>query len=409
MDRNDVLKAKKAAVDELAELATSGENTERMVELKDEIRAFDARLEAFDMAADAGKGKFTPDIQKQDKPIIEIGGGPVTDRSYAGMFNQGRALEVTDELLRGFRTAMLEGLDVSGGYSVPEPLAAAWLDDNIESEIIRPRAAVWPMDSATRKVAGWDAADQTGGILFGGFAMEFLAEAAEGTPQTGKLRVIELAAKKGAIFVDISNELREDGQGFEGQLDRAMRTSIGYGMDHYFINGNAAAQPRGILEDPALISVAKETGQTKKTITWLNIAKMYARIYPAGRQRAVWLANSDTLPELMGLTIGTDSAYSPVLTESNGQFYMLGRPVLFNSHMPVLGQANDIMLVDLSQYAVGIRRGLTLEKSIIPGWTRDLTSFRALLRFDGMGTWNEPITLKNGNTLSWAVGLAERA
>ncbi|MCJ7611065.1 MAG: aldo/keto reductase, partial [Candidatus Aminicenantes bacterium] len=43
MDRNDVLKAKKVAVEELAELAKSGENAERMEELKGEIRSLDSR------------------------------------------------------------------------------------------------------------------------------------------------------------------------------------------------------------------------------------------------------------------------------------------------------------------------------------------------------------------------------
>ena len=43
--------------------------------------------------------------------------------------------------------------------------------------------------------------------------MEFINEEGPGSKQTGKLRIIELHAKKGAIFCDISNELREDGQG----------------------------------------------------------------------------------------------------------------------------------------------------------------------------------------------------
>ncbi|HNZ65247.1 MAG TPA: phage major capsid protein [Smithella sp.] len=412
MDRNDLLKSKKAAVEELAELAKSGENVERMEELKGEIRAFDSRLEALDMA-EAGKKDlktFVPDVKKEERAIIEVIGGPAKDRTYAGMFNQGRKLEVNEEEIRAFRASMVEGTPSAGGFSVPEPLAAQWLDDNIESEIIRPRATVWPMESATRKVPGWDAADQTGGTLFGGFAMEFLAEEGTGNKQTGKLRVIQLAAKKGAIFVDISNELREDGQGFEAQLDRAMKTSIGYGMDAYFIGGSGAGQPLGIRNDPAKITVAKETGQTADTIIYTNLTKMFSRMYPAGRQRAIWLANDDTIPQLLSLsiTMGTAGAHVPVMTESNGQFKILGRPVIFTSHMPTLGDADDIMFVDLSQYAIGIRRGLQLERSNIPGWTQDLMSYRALLRFDGQGTWNAAITPKNGNSLSWCVGLATR-
>lgn len=412
MDKNDILKSKKAAIDEMAELAKTGENAERMEELKGEIRSFDSRLEAFDMADAAKKDtkSFVPDIKKENRSIIEIVGGPATNRTWAGMFNQGRKLEINEDEIRAFRASMVEGVPASGGLSVPDPLAAQWLDDSIESEIIRPRATVWPMESATRKALGWDAADQAGGTLFGGFKMEFLAEEGTGNKQTGKLRTIQLVANKGAIFVDISNELREDGQGFEAQLDRAMRTSIGYGMDEYFIGGSGAGQPLGIRNDPAKITIAKETGQTADTIVYPNLTKMFSRMYPAGRQRGIFLANDDTIPQLLSLsiTMGTAGAHVPVMTESNGQFKILGRPVIFTSHMPTLGDADDIMFVDLSQYAIGIRRGLTLEKSNIPGWTQDLMSYRALLRFDGQGMWQTAITPKNGNSLSWCVGLAAR-
>lgn len=411
MDRNDLLKAKKGAVEEMAELAKSGENAERMEELKGEIRSLDSRLEAFDIADNAKKDAktFTPEIKKENRSLIEVIGGPATDRSWAGMFNGGRALEVNEEEIRAFRASMLAGTPSTGGFSVPEPLAAQWLDDSIESEIIRPRATVWPMESATRKVPGWDASDQST-KLFGGFEMQFPSEEGEADKQTGKLRAIELSAKKGAIFVDISNELREDGQGFEAQLDRAMRLSIGYGMDEVFINGTAG-QPLGIRNDPAKITVSKEGGQLKDTICWENITKMYARMYPAGRQRAVWLANDDTIPQLLSLSIafGTAGSYVQVMKESSGQFSMLGRPVIFTSHMPTLGDEDDLMFVDLSQYAIGIRRELKLEKSNIPGWTTDLMSYRAILRFDGMGTWNTYLTPKRGGSLSWCVGLAERA
>lgn len=412
MDRNDILKSKKAAVEEMAELAKSGENAERLEELKGEIRAFDSRLEALDIADKAKKDQkatFTPDIKKENRSIIEITGGPATNRTFAGMFNNGRKLEVNEEEIRAFRASMIEGSIPSGGASVPEPLAAKWLDDSIESEIIRPRATVWPMESATRKIPGWDVSDQSTGAMFGGFAMEFLPETGTGTPQVGKLRTIELTAKKGAIFAEASNELVEDGLGFDAQLDRAMKGSIGYGMDDYFINGvGAPGEPRGLRYDPAKITVAKGNGQLADTIIFANLSNMYARMYPAGRNRAVWLANSTAITQLIGLTIGTTSAYVPAMTEVGGKFYILGREVLFNSHMPVVGDEDDLMFVDLSQYAIGIRRDMKLEKSNIPGWSQDLMSYRALLRFDGMGTWNAPITPKNGDTMSWCVGLAER-
>ena len=411
MDRNDLLKGKKAAVEEMAALATSGENMERLEELKNEIRALDSRLEALDMADQAKKDKtFIPDLKQEERQLIDVVGGPATDRTWAGMFNRGRKLEVNEEEIRAFRASMIEGVPSSGGLSVPEPLQAQWLDDSIESEIIRSRCVVWAMESATRRVVGWDAADQSS-TLFGGFAMEFLSEEGTGNKQVGKLRSILLTAHKGAIFVDISNELREDGQGFEAQLDRAMRLSIGYALDQYFIGGTGAGQPQGIRNSPAKISVAKESGQAKDTIIFENLAKMFSRMYPAGQQRAIWLANNNTIPALLQLSIaiGVGGSHIPVMTESNGQFKILGRPVVFSSHLPTLGDADDIMFVDLSQYAIGIRRDMRVEKSNIPGWTQDLMSYRVLIRFDGQGTWNTYLTPRNGSTMSWVIGLAERA
>jgi len=412
MDRNDILKSKKAAIDEMAELAKSGENAERLQELKLEIRAFDSRLEALDMADKAKKDHktFTPDIKKENRSIIEVVGGPVTNRTYSGMFNQGRTLEVNEDEIRAFRASMTEGIPSGGGFSVPEPLAAQWLDSSIESEIIRPRATVYPMESASRSAIGWDVSNQSSS-LFGGFAMEFLAEEGTGNKQVGKLRSIKLTAKKGAIFVDASSELIEDGMGFDSQLDLAMRSSIGFGMDEYFINGVGAGQPLGIRNDPAKITVAKETGQVADTLVYNNFCKMFARMYPAGRQRAIWLINDTAIPQLLTLSVpvGTGGSVVPVMSEYNGVFTILTRPVIFTSHLPILGDADDVMFVDLSQYAVGLRRGLRLEKSNIPSWTQDLMSYRALLRFDGMGTWNSAITPKNGDSLSWCVGLAERA
>ena len=132
------------------------------------------------------------------------------------------------------------------------------------------------MTSSSRTVPGWDAKDQSGGALYGGFTMEFLAEEGEGTKQTGKLRSINLYAKKGAIFCDISNELLEDGQGFESQLEMAMKKSISLGLDYHFMRGTGAGMPLGFLSDPALISVDKESGQAADTVLFENASKMFA-------------------------------------------------------------------------------------------------------------------------------------
>jgi HK97 family phage major capsid protein len=397
MDKNDILKAKKAAVEEMTELAKTGEDNERMDALRGDIRFFDSRLDALEVAGKSKPEGFVPDTRNTAK---------VDSRSYSGLFG---AVDRNDEEVRAFYRTMTEGIPTAGGFSVPSPLASQWLDSSIESEIIRPRASVYPMSSDTLAIPGWDTHDQSAGKI-GGFQMEMLSETGGGTGQSGLVRLVTLASKKGAIFVDVSSELNDDSPAFGGQLDAALRASIGNGLDHLFINGVGGAEPIGLRNDAAKIQVTPEVAQVAGTLVYENFTKMFSRMYSAGRKRGVWLINDSAIPQLLSLSIaiGTGGSHVPVLSESGGEFRILTRPVIFTSHMPALGSADDVLFCDLSQYAVGLRKNVKMEKSNIPGWANDLQSYRVILRFDGLGLWNAPLTPRNGATQSWVVGLGAR-
>jgi len=114
-----------------------------------------------------------------------------------------------------------------------------WLDASLPNEVIRRLCKVYPMTSESKQIAGWDGADMSAGLTHGGFKMEFLAEGSDGTPQTPKMRKIELRAKMGVIYVDASIELIQDGRNFEENLRGALIKSIGYGLDRFCIAGSA--------------------------------------------------------------------------------------------------------------------------------------------------------------------------
>ena len=307
---------------------------------------------------------------------------------------------------------MVEGTPSLGGFSVPDVLSAKWLDESLPDEIIRPRCQVWPMTSASLKIPSFDGNDQSDGTYFGGFSLEFLAEEAAGTPKTGKLRLIELFAKKAGLFVNASSEIIDDGLGFEAQLQMAIKKSLSLGMDYYLLRGIGAGQPLGVLNSAGVISVAKESGQVADTIVYENLTKMFSRMYSEGHARAIFIANPSTIPQLLTLSqaVGTGGNTIQVMTKgATTGFEILGRPVVFSSNMPALGEANDIIYVDLGAFSMGLRRDLRIEKSTIPGWTTDVVSYRVLVRFDGMGTWSKVLSPRSGATQSWCVGLAERA
>ena len=407
MDKNDLLKERKKLTDDMIALAgkadLSAEDKESFDRFKDGLDALDRRI---DMQADLDKvRKPAFDIVVNRDEPVELSGGPVTDRSYEGMFGKPQAYEGEVE---NFRT-QLSNIPSGGGFAVPDPLAAKWLDAGLPSEIVRPNATVWPMTSGSLKVPGWDISTQTTNLA--GFLMAWTAEAGTATAQTGILRQIQLNANKGQIYCNCSQELVDDGQGFAANLEMMLKKAVSYGLESAFLTGSGAGQPQGLTNAGSLISVGIETGQSSDSIVWENLGKMYARMYPGGRQNAVWIANSDTLPQLLtlSLSIGTGGSHINVFNEKDGKFSILGRPVLFSPHVPTLGDANDIMFVDLSQYAIGIRKDVRLERSNIPNWTEDLMSYRVIVRADGMPMWASAHTPKVGDSLSWLVGLGARA
>jgi HK97 family phage major capsid protein len=303
-----------------------------------------------------------------------------------------------------------EGMDPVGGFAVPEELSSQWLDSSLESEIVRPRAQIWPMTAPTRKIPGFNSADHSDG-LFGGLTASWLPETGEADEVTSEMLLMELHAHKLACFTRVSNELAADGLGFEQQLNAAMVKTIGWYLDYAFLRSTGAGTPLGVLNDKALITVAKEGGQTAATILYTNLVKMFARLAPQCLANSIWLANSTAIPQLLSLyqLVGTTGGSTvPVLSETDGKFTMLTRPVIFTEKLPALGKKGDIVLCDFSQYAIGIRREVLLDKSIHVGWATDSTGYRAIMRVDGAGTWSAPIQPKDGDTLSWCVTLAAR-
>jgi HK97 family phage major capsid protein len=98
----------------------------------------------------------------------------------------------------------------------------------------------------------------------------------------------------------------------------------------------------------------------------------------------------------------------PVVTQTDGKFTMLGRPIIFSEKMPALSSQGDILLCDFSQFAVGIRKEILLDRSIAPGFQTDEVAYRCIVRADSQGTWKSAFTPKSGSTLSWCVALGAR-
>ena len=306
------------------------------------------------------------------------------------------------------QAAQVEGTPSQGGFSVPSQFSSEWLDASLPTEIVRNLCRTYPMESETLGIGGWDGADMSAGATHGGFTMAFEGESQTATPQTAKVRQIELHARMGAIYVDASIELIQDGRNFETNLESALKKSIGYGIDRYAITGSGAGCPLGAINSACKIQVEKATGQAADTIVYSNLKSMFAR--QLNPQNAVWLFNATSIPDLLeqSVAVGVGGDFVPLLNEKDGKFHIFGRPVYFHAAMPAIGENDDCAFIDWNFYALGLRKEVWIDQTDAVRWLQREKSFRILLRFDGQCTLDQAIEPENGDTLSPIVTLGER-
>jgi len=307
------------------------------------------------------------------------------------------------------KNSMVEGVGSDGGFLVPVEYSKQIHNVSLENELVMPRAFVQPMLSNTCNIPAMSIGSHATS-LYGGFTASYVGEAKTISEADPKTRDMELNAKKLTGLLRFSSELAQDIPGGFNQIIDICGKGLAFYRDKAFIKGTGAGEPLGILNAPCLIEIAAEGGQGK-TIRYENLTKMVGRLHAGSFSNSVWIAHQSTIPQLLQLSIavGTGGSAVPVMNESNGQFTILTRPVIFTEKTEVLGNKGDILLADLSQYVVGLRSEMRFDLSIHAHFTTDEQLARLIERHDGMPLWSEALTLEDGTTtVSPFVTLAAR-
>ena len=300
---------------------------------------------------------------------------------------------------------MEEGDLAQGGYLVPEQFSANILEKSLETAIVRPRAFIQPMMSNRIVIpADVDTNHQTN--YFGGITIYRTGEGAQKTPTNPTFARIGLTLHKLTGLCHVSDELLEDSViAIEANITRKFSSAIAFVEDDDFLNGNGSNQPLGALNasNPAIITVTAVTGQGASTVIAENIRDMWARMYPQGQSRSIWLANNDVFPQLFGMEMAVGTGGVPVWLPAGGMSgapyqSLMGRPLILTEKCQTLGTAGDIALVDFSQYVIGQKGGLNVATSIHFRFDYDEQSFRFVLRYDGQPTWTSALTPRYSST-----------
>lgn len=230
-----------------------------------------------------------------------------------------------------------------------------------------------------------------------------------------KIRQTVLNLKKLHVLVYLTQELIDDaGTAIEQYVTRKAAEEFNFMLGDAVFNGTGAGQPLGILNAPALVSVAKESGQAANTIVSANVDKMFARKIAGNNY--VWYHNQDCGPQIDSLaqavgTAGGQVLYRPatglageVPTTLKGLYRV---ETEFNS---TLGTQGDIVLADLSKVLSISKGGISQQASMHVAFLTDQMAIKFTMRCDARPWEDSPLTPYKGSaTQSAFVTLDTRA
>lgn len=306
-----------------------------------------------------------------------------------------------------------------GAFLVPEQLRSQVLG-YIAEAVVRPRAMVLPMGSLRLGVPYVDnPSQQSGKQALGGLTFSFVQDGAAITPTAPGFGEAVLQAQKLAALMPVPNELANDAAGAFGDfIARVISIGLAWTEDDYFIGGNGAGQPEGIINAASAVQVTRaNSGQPPVLADVMALAKALAPAskaagYMPGVTSVGWLISSsvfDSLLELYFLAAGTTptsgvpTAPSDWLDLGDGHNVapsMLGLPAFITDHQPAAGTQGDLAIADLRKYLIGDRMELTIERSAAgSGFVTDISNYRVKVRIDGR-VWTPAQTTEAGVSVS---------
>lgn len=285
---------------------------------------------------------------------------------------------------------MSESVDTDGGYLVPEEFRNIMIMYDAEETLVWSKATVWPMGGEKiqfpKLQQNPDVQDE-GFDHFAGVSFEWTEEGGEKAETEPAFGMVEMIVHELAGYTEITNTLLDDSViNLINYLTRLFRAAWYYYTDKSFIQGTGGKQPLGIINDPSILSVYR---QTADTIEVQDVLNMEARMPSVFDSNAVWFITKQGRAALRGQTV-TASSKELVLQEmytdlaKGYDMTILGKPAfLADGKIPALGSSGDLILGTWSWYYIGFRQDFSMDSSRHFKFRNNRTALRCSGRLDG--------------------------
>ena len=312
-------------------------------------------------------------------------------------------------------TGATEGQPSEGGYLVQTDFSTELMKEMWETSVLAPRCKNVPISTGANAITinGFDETSRIDGSRAGGVQGYWLEEGGTLTSSKPKYRQIELKPKKLITLYHATDELLSDAAALQSEVMSAFADEMSFKVDDAIFRGDGVGKPMGILNSPAVVAQAKETGQAADTVIHENISAMYARLLASSRKTAAWFINQEveTFLDNMALSIGTGGQLSPFATEYMMKGTIKGLPVIAIEQASKIGDVGDIVLADFKRYKLANKGAPKTASSLHVSFLTDEMAFRTTYRVDGQTERASAITPYKATslrTLSSFVTLAAR-
>ena len=251
------------------------------------------------------------------------------------------------------KNALEEGVDLEGGYLVPDEFEHTLIDALNEENIFRKNAHVFTTSSGSHKIpivatkgtASW--IDEEGAVP-------------ESDDSFGQ---VSIEAHKVGTLIKVSEELLNDSAfNLEAYFTTEFARRINDKEEDAFFNGNGTGKPTGIFNATGGAQTGVTTGSST-TITADEIIDLFYSLKAPYRKKAIWVLNDTTVKIIRKLKDGTGNyLWQPSLTAGSPDT-ILGRPVYTSQFVPEVAAGNKtVAFGDFSYYWIGDRQGITFRR-----------------------------------------------
>lgn len=395
-DKRDLTAAEladiKAAKEEMGSLKTQIDALESVAEMGSEFGGA--------QGARAAAGRITVHDNREDKPFANFG------EFLQCVRNAAAEPSARDPRLNP-RAAALganEAVGSEGGFLVGKDVAGEIMQEAHDEAVLFPKCAEVPISSNANGVAinGVDETSRANGARWGGVQIYHASEAGSASASKPKFRQIELKLKKLLGFFYATDEIVTDAAALGAVAQKAFSEEFAFVLDDVVIRGNGAGQGLGMLNCGALVTQSKESGQAADTFVAANVSKMWQRMLPRARKRAVWYINSEVEPQLDQLNFGVSTAGGQLVYIGQGGLkdnptpMLKGRPVVVIEQASAIGDVGDVILADVGYMKMATKGGMEQAESIHVQFLTGENTFRFTLRYDMQPSLAKPITPYKG-------------